>query len=99
LPKTRHVPERTCIACGRKLPKRDLVRIVKCADGQVMADPTGKANGRGSYLCNSDKCWELGVSRGSLERGLRSHLSANDKEALMNYYHQEVAKPTPVEEE
>ena len=99
MPRTRHIPERSCIACGRKLPKRELVRIVRTPDGQVMADPTGKANGRGSYLCNADKCWEQGVGRGSLERGLRSPLSAKDKEALMNYYHQEVAKLSPVEED
>jgi predicted RNA-binding protein YlxR (DUF448 family) len=98
LPRTRHIPERSCTACGRKLPKRGLVRIVKSADGQAVVDPTGKANGRGSYLCKTDKCWEQGVRRGSLERGLRSPLSAKDKEALMNYYHQEVARVTPGEE-
>jgi predicted RNA-binding protein YlxR (DUF448 family) len=98
LPRARHTPERSCIACGRKLPKRELVRIVRAADGQVVVDPTGKANGRGSYLCKTGKCWEQGVRRGSLERGLRSPLSAKDKEALMNYYHQEVTRLTPVEE-
>ncbi len=98
MPKTRHIPERSCIACGRKLPKRELVRIVRAADGPAVVDPTGKANGRGSYLCKTDKCWEQGVLKGSLERGLRSPLSTKDKEALMNYYRQEVARLTPVEE-
>jgi hypothetical protein len=46
----------------------------------------------------TDKCWEQGVLKGSLERGLRSPLSTKDKEALMNYYRQEVARLTPVEE-
>ena len=49
------VPMRTCIACRTCKPKRELVRIVKSGD-QIFADFTGKANGRGAYVCNDADC-------------------------------------------
>ena len=49
------VPMRTCIACRACKPKRELVRIVKSGDN-IFADFTGKANGRGAYVCNDAGC-------------------------------------------
>lgn len=98
LPKTRHIPERSCIACGRKLPKRDLIRIVRDAQGQVRVDPTGKSNGRGSYLCAAAQCWERGIRKGGVERGLRSPVSSQDRQLLFDYYRQHLAGLTPGEE-
>ena len=48
------IPLRKCIACNEMKPKRDLIRIVKSNDGIVSVDLTGKANGRGAYICASD---------------------------------------------
>ncbi len=88
--KSRHVPERTCAACGQKRSKRELVRIVRTPQGTVLVDVTGKSPGRGTYLCASPPCWERAVQKGSLERGLHTQLSATDREQLMAYYHQHV---------
>ncbi len=58
MPKRRpdHVPMRTCAACRQVRPKRSLTRIVRSTDGTVAIDPTGKAAGRGTYVCDSEAC-------------------------------------------
>ncbi len=48
--KVRKIPERTCIISHEKLPKAELIRIVRTPDGKVEIDLTGKMNGRGAYL-------------------------------------------------
>ncbi len=95
--RTRHVPERTCSACGGKFPKRELVRIVRTPEGSVTVDPTGKSPGRGSYLCTAAPCWERGVQRGGLERGLRTGLSQNDKDLLLEFYQSTISKTITAE--
>lgn len=86
MPKTRHIPTRSCVSCGLKLPKRQLIRIFRIPEGTLRVDPTGKGTGRGAYLCGANSCWERGVGKGVLERGLRSPLSAADKEYLRSFY-------------
>ena len=86
MPKTRHIPTRSCVSCGLKLPKRQLLRIFRIPEGPLRVDSAGKAAGRGAYLCGAASCWERGVSKGVLERGLRSALSAADKEYLRSFY-------------
>jgi len=49
---------RTCLGCGEVKPKRELVRIVRNADNSVSLDRTGKAPGRGAYICDSKSCAE-----------------------------------------
>lgn len=44
------IPMRTCVITGEKLPKKELIRIVRTPDGNVIVDTTGKANGRGAYI-------------------------------------------------
>lgn len=48
--KTKKIPMRTCIVSMEKLPKKELIRIVRNKEGEVFVDPTGKMNGRGVYL-------------------------------------------------
>ncbi|WP_018466954.1 YlxR family protein [Calidithermus timidus] len=55
--KPKHIPERMCVACRRRRPKRELLRIVLTAEGPVI-DPTGKKPGRGAYVCpDQAECW------------------------------------------
>ena len=86
LPKTRHIPTRSCVSCGLKLPKRQLIRIFRIPEGPLRVDPAGKGTGRGAYLCVAASCWERGFGKGILERGLRPPLSAADIEYLRSYY-------------
>ena len=97
MPKARHTPERSCIACGQKLPKRDLIRVVRSPEGNVAVDPTGKSPGRGAYLFTAEQCWQSGVQRGGLERGLRASLSLQEKTLLSEFYQQKVTTNVTVE--
>ena len=49
-------PVRTCIACREEFAKKELLRIVKDKDGNFSVDVTGKANGRGAYICGKAEC-------------------------------------------
>lgn len=51
------VPMRTCVACRVSKPKKELLRIVKFEDA-IFVDKTGKANGRGAYICSDKACFE-----------------------------------------
>ena len=48
--KKKKIPMRRCIASGEMMPKKELVRIVRNAEGVAQIDPTGKENGRGAYI-------------------------------------------------
>ena len=50
------IPMRMCIGCGEMKPKKELVRVVKTPDGEILLDLTGKASGRGAYICNNAEC-------------------------------------------
>ncbi len=56
MPKTKKIPMRMCIACREMKPKMEMTRVVKTAEGEIFADPTGKAAGRGAYVCTSPDC-------------------------------------------
>jgi len=82
-PRQRHVPIRTCVGCRQERPKRELVRIVRSPAGTIAVDPTGKAAGRGAYLCRTAECWAAALKRDALARALRASLTPADREALL----------------
>ncbi len=88
----RRVPQRTCVGCGSVNAKRQLVRIVRGLDGEVRVDPTGKAAGRGAYLCANRPCWDAALKKKRLERSLNVAISPASLEALKGY-----AEELPVE--
>jgi len=72
MPKIRRLPERTCVACGRMRPKRELVRVVRTPTGEIKVDLTGKVSGRGAYVCPEPPCAERGVKEGRLQHALEA---------------------------
>jgi predicted RNA-binding protein YlxR (DUF448 family) len=78
----KHKPQRTCVACREIKDKRDLIRVVRTPTGQIVLDPTGKANGRGAYLCRTGACLEKGLQKGRLARALKVTLSMEEMQAL-----------------
>ena len=82
----RHIPERSCVACGKKLAKRELIRVVRTPKGRVDVDLSGKAAGRGAYLCRSLACWQRGLEKGGLERGLKLTIPVQDRAELLTRY-------------
>jgi predicted RNA-binding protein YlxR (DUF448 family) len=70
--KTRKVPLRKCLGCNEQKDKRELIRVVKNKDGEIFMDLTGKANGRGAYICKSLECFEKAYKRKAIERALQT---------------------------
>ena len=54
--KQKSTPMRMCIACREMKPKKERLRVVNTAEGEVFADPSGKAAGRGAYICSAEAC-------------------------------------------
>ena len=81
MPRKRHIPERTCVACGDRRPKAELVRIARSPQGHVSFDFVGKAPGRGAYVCGPG-CLDTALGRGRLARSLGQPLSSADLETL-----------------
>ncbi len=81
--RVKHVPQRTCVGCRDVLPKRQMVRIVRTADG-VKVDLTGKLAGRGAYLHDRRECWERGM-KSALAHALKTALSADDRTRLEDF--------------
>ena len=52
------IPQRQCMGCRERKPKRELIRIVRGTDGTVSVDFGGKMNGRGAYICKDEECFK-----------------------------------------
>ncbi len=59
---------RRCIGCYESKPKKELIRIVKKTEGEIVLDITGKENGRGAYLCDNAKCLERVIKAKKLNK-------------------------------
>jgi predicted RNA-binding protein YlxR (DUF448 family) len=81
MPKPKHVPQRMCVVCKERDPKRSLMRFVRTLEG-VYADPTGKAEGRGAYLCSAPECRLRAVTSEVLAKALRTSLNDADRERI-----------------
>lgn len=78
----RKTPLRTCIACGAVKDKRELLRIVRSETDGVQIDPSGKQNGRGTYICEDRAACEGVVKRAALNRALRTNISDTNWEEV-----------------
>jgi len=68
------IPIRTCIGCGEGKPKRELIRIVKTTEGEVLIDTTGKKNGRGAYICPNIACLEKAIKTKRLSKAFEMQI-------------------------
>ena len=64
-------PQRQCVGCGEMKDKREMLRILKTADGEITLDATGKKNGRGAYVCKNPQCLQMAVKNHGLERSFK----------------------------
>mgnify|MGYP004444461049 FL=1 len=69
------IPQRTCIGCNVQKNKNELIRIVINKEGDIFIDKTGKANGRGAYICNNSECLEKVIKSKRLERSFETTIS------------------------
>jgi predicted RNA-binding protein YlxR (DUF448 family) len=64
------IPQRQCMGCRERKEKRQLIRVVRQPDGNVLLDFSGKVSGRGAYLCPDPACLAKARKAKSLERNL-----------------------------
>ena len=84
--KPKKIPMRLCLGCGEMKPKRELIRVVRSPEGSVSLDFTGKAPGRGAYLCPDVQCLKKARKSGSIGRALDTEIPAeiyDEMEAAM----------------
>ncbi len=68
-----------------------MIRVVRAPAGRICVDETGKAHGRGAYLCRNQACWEKGIGQAhstnssALAHALKGTLSETDRAALLDY--------------
>jgi len=65
------IPLRKCTGCNEMKPKKELIRVLKTTEEEIILDKTGKKNGRGAYLCNSLDCFQKARKSKGLERSLQ----------------------------
>lgn len=80
--KNRKIPMRSCVVTREKLPKMELLRIVKTPDGEIVADTTGKINGRGAYIKKDICVLEKAKKDKILEKMLEAQISDNTYEEI-----------------
>ena len=81
--KIKKVPQRKCIACQDRESKKELIRIVKTKDGEIFLDLTGKANGRGAYICKSSECLKKAIKTKALNKAFKIEVSNEVYEKLL----------------
>ena len=64
------IPQRQCMGCRERKAKREMIRVVRCTDGTVTLDFSGKLNGRGAYVCPDPECLKKAIKSKSLDRSL-----------------------------
>ncbi|MBS6517997.1 MAG: YlxR family protein [Clostridium sp.] len=76
------IPLRQCIGCGEMKSKKELIRVLKTTEDEIVIDATGRKNGRGAYICPSMDCFKKAVKSRGLERSLKMAIPKEVYEAL-----------------
>ncbi len=76
------LPMRKCTGCQEMKNKKEMMRILKTPEGEIVIDLTGRKNGRGAYLCFSKECFEKAIKNKGLERSLKTPIPPSVYESL-----------------
>ena len=68
---TKKVPLRQCIGCGEMKSKKEMIRVLKTTEDEIILDATGRKNGRGAYICPSAECLRKAIKGKGLERSFK----------------------------
>ena len=87
--KQKKIPERQCLGCNEHKPKKELLRVVRTPESEILLDFTGKKNGRGAYICQSVSCLKKARRSGRIDRSLNvsvpEEVYANMERELSEY--------------
>ena len=84
--RTNKTPLRMCIVCKEMKPKNELLRIVRNPEGEFLFDKSGKANGRGAYICAEGDCVERCLKKKLLNKAFKSNLDESVYAKLSEEY-------------
>lgn len=76
------IPMRQCTGCREMKSKKEMIRVLKTVEDEIVLDATGKKNGRGAYICQSKECLEKAIKSKGLERSLKASIPAEVYESL-----------------
>ena len=79
---TKKIPKRMCIACREMFDKRELKRIVRTPEGEIIYDPTGKKAGKGAYICSNPACFAKVKKSRLLDKTFKTEISKEVYEKL-----------------
>ena len=80
--KPRKIPQRQCVGCRTMKEKRELIRVVKTPEGEIVLDVTGKKSGRGAYVCPDMQCMKKARKSRALERAFELSIPEEVYDAL-----------------
>ena len=78
----RKIPMRKCVGCGEMKSKKEMLRVLRTTEDQVVLDATGRKNGRGAYLCFEQECLKKAIKNKGLERSLKMEIPQSIYENL-----------------
>ena len=81
--KVKKIPLRRCLGCNQSFPKRELVRVVRTPEENVIIDFSGKANGRGAYVCKSKDCLKRAIKSKRIATSLEVEIPEEVYEKLI----------------
>ena len=81
--KDKKIPQRRCVGCNNMKDKKELIRVVRSAEGEVSIDKIGKKPGRGAYVCPTSECITKAVKEKRLEKALDVAIGTEIYEKLL----------------
>ncbi len=81
----RKIPMRKCVVTQERFPKKELIRVVRTPDNQIVVDPTGKLNGHGAYVSKRRETIELAKKNKALNRALEQDIPEEIYTKLLEY--------------
>lgn len=85
----RKIPMRQCVGCGDMHNKKEMMRVLKTPEGEIVLDKTGKKNGRGAYLCMTKECLIKAEKNKGLERSFKMSIPKDVYDSLKKEFDEE----------
>lgn len=76
------IPMRKCVGCQEMRSKKEMIRVIRTPEDEILLDVTGKKNGRGAYICQNSCCLKLARKNKGLERSFKMAIPTDVYEAL-----------------
>ncbi len=80
------IPLRQCVGCGEMKSKKEMMRVIKTPEDEIVLDDTGKRNGRGAYICKERSCLQKAQKSRGLERSLKHAISDEVYDKLLKEF-------------